>query len=88
MAAQRIVCAAVRGADGELFLGARHINALIRYRKVHKDGPDPEEGFIDSREVFHSRRSAYRHAKASGQLLPREGVKQYAGEELFSEDLY
>lgn len=49
---------------------------------------DGREGFIDAREVFHSRRSAFKHAQAGGQLRRREGPAAYAGDELFSEDLY
>jgi hypothetical protein len=84
---QRIVCAAVQFPDGKVYLGARHHNALARAREDGQTG-DGKEGFIDSREVFHSRRSAFKHAKAGGQIRRREGPAEYAGDELFSEDLY
>lgn len=88
MPAQWIVCAAVIAADGEIFLGARHMHALKRYRAKHPDGPDPVQGFIDSNEVFHSRNAAFKHATANGQVKRKEGPREYAGNTLFSEDLY
>ncbi len=62
--------------------------SLKRYREKHPTGPDPVQGFIDSNEMVHSRRAAFRYASVNGQVKRKEGPREYASDNLFSEDPY
>ena len=89
---RRVVCAALRAEDGSLLLGVRHysadMHALIDalpdgYKFCHRSGDD--QGFVDQRGQYMTRREAWNVAEAAGQVR-RQG---YDGEGvLYSEDLY
>ena len=82
---RRVVCAAVRGDDGKVFLGARHGHALERYREARPDGADPEQGFVDQKETFLTREEAREIAVNAGQVTHRCGGDDLR---LYSENLY
>lgn len=93
---RRIVCAAIRAADGEVLLGIRHYSVdMHRQIEQRRDGEkfkhrlDQDQGFVDQRGVFLSREEAYRVAYEAGQITRPEscghGLK---GPKLYSEGLY
>ena len=94
---RRVVCAALRNPKGDLVLGARHYDGLMRKTlnslpwgqqidwKSPFDPPLIEQGFIDQRGVFMTREEALEVALAAGQRICRCGGDD---NELFSENLY
>ncbi len=95
---RRVVCAAIRAADGSVLLGIRHysrdMHAQIQARGM-MDGQkfirrmDEDQGFVDQYGVFMSREEAYRVAEASGQLrYPEACGNGLNGPRLYSEGLY
>lgn len=89
---RRVVCAAIRAADGTLLLGVRHYSAdmhaqlnfrVDREKFLHRQGAD--QGFVDQHGVYMTRRQAWNVAEAACQVRRAghdgEGV-------LYSEDLY
>lgn len=93
---RRVVCAAIRAADGEVLLGIRHYSAdMHRQIEQRRDGAkfthrhDEDQGFVDQRGVFMSREEAYALADVNGQITRRfacgEGLD---GPKLYSEGLY
>lgn len=93
---RRVVCAAVRAADGALLLGIRHYSADMHLQLAERyDGPkfshrhDEDQGFVDQHGVFMSREEAYRVAEAAGQIIrPTACGEGLAGPKLYSEGLY
>lgn len=93
---RRVVCAAIRAADGSLLLGVRHysrdMHEQIRQRRdghcwVHRHEDD--QGFVDQYGVFMSREEAYRVAEAAGQITHPEACRHgQNGPKLYSEGLY
>lgn len=93
---QRIVCAAIRAADGSVLLGVRHysrdMHAQIEAR--HDGGKflnrlDGDQGFVDQHGKFLSRESAYEVALRAGQLWrPDACGRGLDGMKLYSEGLY
>ncbi len=95
--ARRVVCAAIRAADGSLLLGIRHYSRDMHTQmEARSDGAkfahrhDEDQGFVDQHGVYLSRAEAYQVANAAGQIayphLSRIGVD---GElKLYSEGLY
>lgn len=92
----RIVCAANRW-DGYSVLGVRHNDAVMRegYHQLCQASPvsppifsEWEEGFMDNRGFWHDRTSAWKVAKAAGQILFRCGGDETNGGTLYSENLY
>lgn len=89
---RRVVCAALRAEDGEVLIGIRHYSSDMHaqidarpdgYKFCHRSGDD--QGFVDQRGEYLTRRQAWNVAEAAGQVR-RQG---FDGEgELFSEDLY
>lgn len=93
---RRVVCAAIRAADGSLLLGIRHysrdMHEQINYRR---DGPmfkhrhDEDQGFVDQYGVYMSREEAYQVALAAGQIKrPLACGYGLNGPKLYSEGLY
>lgn len=87
----RIVCAAIRFADGRVIVGARHWDQLMHqqadmaYRETQGR---TEQGFIDQHCNFFSRHDAWLIANTNGQILYRCGGDETNGGTLFSENLY
>jgi hypothetical protein len=94
--ARRVVCAAIRAADGDVLLGIRHYSRdMHRQIEARHDGEkfahrhDPDQGFVDQFGVYMTREEAYPVAKASGQLWRPEGCGEgLDGPKLYSEGLY
>ena len=93
---RRVVCAAVRAADGSLLLGIRHYSADMHEQiKQRSDGykfkhrHDEDQGFVDQHGVFLSRFEAYNVANIARQIADHgacgEGLD---GPKLYSEGLY
>lgn len=92
MSTHRVVCAAIRAADGDVLIGLRHYSAdmheQIRQRLdggkfAHRHGDD--QGFVDQFGNYMTREQAYRLALQNGQILRPEACRR---DELFSEGLY
>lgn len=84
-----VVCAANRAkSTGEIALGARHYDALMRQAIQNNEafcGAPVEQGFIDQWGVFMDRKEAHAVALAAGQIKYRCGGDDG---KLFSENLY
>ena len=87
---ERIVCAANRLKDGTLILGVRHLDFLMRDTAMIAQITDDElseseEGFINQRGEFLTRKQAWIVAFNANQIVRRVG-----GDEgiLYSENLY
>lgn len=95
---RRVVCAAVRAADGTLLLGIRHYSPDMHQQIAERrDGAkfthrlDEDQGFVDQYGQWLSRADAYDVAARAGQILPgRNGVGRRLdiGPVLYSEALY
>lgn len=93
---RRVVCAAVRSADGFLVLGIRHYSQDMHQQIAQReDGHkfahrhDEDQGFVDQHGVFMSREEAYRVAEAAGQIVRPEACGEgLHGPKLYSEGLY
>lgn len=84
----RIVCAAIKNAQGSVICSARHFDGLMRAQiAIHsEDGwQQAEQGFVDQRGGFWTRKEAYLIAKAAGQIFRRVGGDDKC---LYSENLY
>ena len=89
---RRVVCAAIRANDGDVLIGVRHYSPDM-YAQIHarSDGvkfryrSGDDQGFVDQRGEYMTRRQAWNVAEAAGQVRRAghdgEGV-------LYSEDLY
>lgn len=93
--ARRVVCAAIRAADGELLLGVRHYDRLMRaviagghfVKFMHRH--DPDQGFVDQFGVYMTREEAFQVALAAGQIIHPEACGEgLDGPKLYSEGLY
>jgi hypothetical protein len=86
----KIVCAAVRLADGRVICGVRHMDPLMRQSlpQDHDAMKGHEQGFVDNRYEFLTRREAWRVAVAAFQFDPE--ASNYSGirGSLVSEDLW
>ena len=97
---RRVVCAAIRAADGELLLGIRHYSPdMHRQIEQRLDGAkfkhrnDEDQGFADQWGKWMSRRDAYKHAYRNGQILHPDACGKSLDEfgtveTLYSEGLY
>lgn len=93
---RRVVCAAIRAADGELLLGIRHYSRDMHEQiKARQDGAkfkhrhDEDQGFVDQHGVYMSREEAYAVARDAGQLFRPEACgRGVNGMKLYSEGLY
>lgn len=96
MSRRRVVCSAIRAADGELLLGIRHYSADM-HRQIAKrtDGEkfkhrlDQDQGFVDQFGVFMTREEAYVVAYTERQIVyPESCGEGLDGQKLYSEGLY
>lgn len=93
---RRVVCAAIRAADGELLLGIRHYSRdMHRQMEQRMDGAkfnnrlDEDQGFVDQDGVFMSREEAYQVADKGLQIRwPSACGMGLNGPKLYSEGLY
>lgn len=89
---RKVVCAAIRADDGRVMVGIRHysgdMHSQLAVRSdaedfMHRHGDD--QGFVDQRGVYMTRREAWIVAEKAGQINSRitgqEGI-------LYSENLY
>lgn len=96
MKERRVVCAAIRAADGDLLLGVRHYSYDMRNQiQARIDGGkfqrrhDEDQGFVDQHGTWLSREEAYQVALSAGQLrYPDACGKGLGGPKLYSEGLY
>ena len=98
MAQRRVVCAAIRAADGDLLLGIRHYSADMHeqieqrangWKFLHR--LDDDQGFVDQHGVYMTREEAWVVADASMQIARPSGNRWNPSSgrwELFSEGLY
>jgi hypothetical protein len=93
---RRVVCAAIRAADGTLLLGIRHYSAdmnrqLVMRADAHKfeHRHDEDQGFVDQHGIFMDREEAYRVARDANQIVrPNACGDGLEGPKLYSEGLY
>lgn len=93
---RRVVCAAIRAADGSLLLGIRHYSRDMHEQIEQRAGGwkflhrhDEDQGFVDQRGVFMTREEAYQVAAAAGQIAyPEACGRGLFGPKLYSEGLY
>lgn len=93
---RRVVCAAIRAADGSVLIGTRHYAPDMHVQiDARRDGykfkhrHDEDQGFIDQRHVYMTREEAYRVALAAGQIrYPSACGEGLDGPKLYSEGLY
>ncbi len=89
---RRVVCAAIRAADGSVLLGIRHYSRDMHEQiAARNDGAkfkhrhDEDQGFVDQFGEYMSRQIAWRVADEAGQIIKRVGGD---GNALYSENLY
>ncbi len=89
---RRIVCAAIRAADGDLLIGIRHYSAdMVLQMHARKDGDKfqhrrgDDQGFVDQSGHYLTRKAAFAIATRAGQIIHPEACR---GNELYSEGLY
>lgn len=93
---RRVVCAAIRAADGSVLMGIRHYSMdMHRQIEARRDGDkfkhrhDEDQGFVDQLGIYMTREEAYGVAEAAGQLFDIESCGQgLDGPKLYSEGLY
>ena len=93
---RRVVCAAVRAADGYLVLGVRHYSQDMHQQiAAREDGAkfthrhDEDQGFVDQHGVFMTREEAHQVATRAGQIVRPEACGEgLNGPKLYSEGLY
>lgn len=79
---RRVVCAAIRAADGSVLLGIRHYSDdMHRQIEARSDGAkfkhrhDEDQGFVDQHGVYMSREEAWIVAKAADQVVNPEACR-------------
>ena len=91
MTQRRVVCAAIRAADGEVLVGIRHYSADMHKqidrrsdgdKFFHRGGRD--QGFVDQWGVYMDRREAFDVAMKADQIINMNACTH----ELYSEGLY
>lgn len=93
---RRVVCAAIRAADGDVLLGVRHYSADMHAQiDARRDGEkfkhrhDQDQGFVDQWGKYMTREEAYQVALLSAQILyPYACGNGLDGPKLYSEGLY
>ena len=94
---RRVVCAAIRAADGSVLLGIRHYSRYMHEQiAARHDGEkfkhrhDEDQGFVDQHGVFMSRPEAFNVALAAGQRIdmPSCAMDMDGVWKLHSEGLY
>ena len=93
---RRVVCAAIRAADGTLLLGIRHYSRHMHEQiEMRTDGAkfchrhDEDQGFVDQNGVWMDRHEAYYVATEASQIVRGECCgHDRGGPKLYSEGLY
>ena len=93
---RRVVCAAIRAANGQVMLGIRHYSQDMHEQiKCRVDGTmfacrhDEDQGFVDQHGVYMTREEAWQVANAAGQIVhPERCGMGLNGPRLYSEGLY
>ena len=93
---RRVVCAAIRAADGSILLGIRHYSRDMHEQiAARHDGAkfthrhDPDQGFVDQHGVYMTREEAYGVAASADQIkYPFACGRGLDGPKLYSEGLY
>jgi histidinol phosphatase-like PHP family hydrolase len=87
----RVVCAAIRAADGELLIGIRHYSADMHNQMSKRSDGDKfyhrggrNQGFVDQFGVYMDRREAFDVAMKAGQIINMNACTH----ELYSEGIY
>jgi hypothetical protein len=90
--ARRVVCAAIRAADGSLLLGIRHYSNDMHIQIAHRDdgwkflrSHAENQGFVDQHGIWMGRFEAYQVALNAQQIICLEACHNG---ELYSEGLY
>lgn len=90
--ARRIVCAAIRAANGDLILGIRHYSQDMHYQISNRpDGHrfenrhDDDQGFVNTWGEYLTRKQAYIVAQRNNQIIRPEACTDGV---LYSEGLY
>lgn len=85
----RVVCAALKDANGRIVTGARHFDSVmmeqIKRGPAVDDWRGADQGFIDQKGNYLTREEAHVIASANKQILRRVGSDECS---LFSENLY
>ncbi len=91
---RRIVCAAIRAANGDLILGIRHYSEDMHYAiRARADGRrfenrhDDDQGFVNTWGEYLTRKEAYKVAVHNNQIRDPAAGNGYS-EHLYSEMLY
>ncbi len=91
---RRVVCAALRAADGEVLLGVRHYSTDMHIQIERRiDGEkfmhrhDKDQGFVDQHGVYMDRQAAYFVAAKAEQITNFDACDLIRCE-LYSEGLY
>lgn len=91
---RRVVCAAIRAADGAVLLGVRHYSVDMHAQMARRDDRDKfmfcrgaDQGFVDQHGVYMTRGEAYVVARAAKQIVNRDAC-DLAGGRLYSEGIY
>ncbi len=100
-AERRIVCAAIRAADGSVLIGIRHYSADMHAQiEARRDGAkfnhrlDHDQGFVDQYGRFLSREEAFALAYENGQITHPQACSPGLNDKgenvmkLYSEGLY
>jgi hypothetical protein len=95
MKPRRIVCAAIRAADGSVLLGIRHYSKDMHEQIAartdgekfkHRHGDD--QGFVDNHGVYLTREDAYFVALGQEQIMDFSSCRTIDKPQLYSEGLY
>ena len=95
--ARRVVCAAIRAADGSVLLGIRHYSKDMHEQiAARNDGAkfkhrhDEDQGFVDQHGNYLTREAAFNVALAAGQRIdmPSCSMDIDGKWQLYSEGLY
>lgn len=81
---RRVVCAALRYEDGFIVAGVRHCDMIMQPQMQavgRRNFVKAEQGFLDNRYNFLTRKEAAELAMDAGQITRKPDI-------LFSEDLY
>ena len=89
---RKVVCAAIRNADGEIICGVRHFDMLMynqsKARADYESWRIAEQGFVDAEGKFLTREEAMIQAKAAGQEIDIQRGCGGDPNTLYSEGLY
>lgn len=88
----RIVCSAIKLKNGDILVGVRHLDGIMREQLEvkgyeSKDLANNVQGFITNKGEFVDRKEAWKIANEANQII-RLVSSCYDGHELFSENLF